>query len=423
MENKFLFTQNGQELQQADFDLVADNAARADDRTLAEILRMSPYNGSVAKGIMPYTYQGIPAPSTGIVQSAGATGRVQIFPFRMVVGSRDTIAHIGVKENFRDIRTGVFNTDNGSGATQTILLSANASGNPRWDLVYAVLSVDQNGPNLTRYIKNPSTKNIAASPVLGLINSNVTVATVTGTAAASPDPANTLLPGDSVATFCVPLAYVRVPNGFNGTSTVGAKDILHVTPIAGIGGLRVANHQYKVHGTAMTAARAGAWASSGTRPEFYMPADMSGSDSRIVYMGIASGSSGNWSHTDATVIDDTIDWRRRVFKVTALMNNQNIPSVWSTGATTASVPRAGQYTTTVIGQSIFDDVGTFYTTTNHGGVLCYFDSTNSNSLIASPNGIGMYVDSTTGAIMALIKGSPGVNAMFWIEATNAYCNL
>lgn len=421
METQYKFAQNGQELQQADVNLISKNASLADDRTLAEILRIAPYNGTVSKLILPYGYQGVASGATGIVQSAGATGKIRIFPFRAIVGSRDTIAGIGLRENFRDIRSAVFNTDDGSGNPQTILLAANSSGNPRWDLVYAIVSIEQPLASLSRYIKDPVSKSVSSGSVASNIATTVTVSVVTGTPGASPDPTGTTLPTDGGSTYYIPIAYVRVPNGFSGISTVGHQDILTVTPVAGASGLRPANHQYKPDGTALTSARAGSWASSGTRPSYFIPSEMTGTESRVVFMGLADPSSANWSHLDATVVDDSIDWRNRFFKVTCKLNSTNVPSVWSTGVASGSVPRSGQALVTDLGQSIYDDLSSFYTTTNHGGVVCYFDHS-SNTVIASTMGLGLYVDQTTGALMALINGAPAVNAFFWVEATAAYPN-
>ena len=58
-EKKYVHLLDGQEVEEDDLNGISENAALADDRVLAELVRVRPYNGtSPSRGIMPYGYLG-----------------------------------------------------------------------------------------------------------------------------------------------------------------------------------------------------------------------------------------------------------------------------------------------------------------------------------------------------------------------------
>ena len=141
MEPRFQISQNGQELQKDDVNLVAHEAALADDRVLAELLRLAPFDGQrVAKAILPFGHAGAAGPT---VAPNGPTGSVLISPFRAVIGSRSPV-QVGAKDCWRDIRSAIF-TAGPFALTSIVGFNPNPTSTPRWDLVCAAVAVDANG--------------------------------------------------------------------------------------------------------------------------------------------------------------------------------------------------------------------------------------------------------------------------------------
>jgi hypothetical protein len=85
-------TQDGQEVQQQDFNNVASEAAHAEDYVFAEMLRLAPYNGtSVAKAVIPPgPFWNGAAGALGLVSAAA--GGVNLAPFRAIAGPRTAIS-------------------------------------------------------------------------------------------------------------------------------------------------------------------------------------------------------------------------------------------------------------------------------------------------------------------------------------------
>jgi len=154
---RYVIAQNGQEVEQGDLTLLSDAGGLADDHVLAELLRLAPFSGNgVAKAIMPFG-------SAATVVPAGATGSVNVNPFRAVVGTRDTVANIGALKNWNDLRSAIFTGPNALAAQQPF--QANAAAQARWDLVYAQLQVDAPGQQVSRYRKDPSTEQVTVVQV------------------------------------------------------------------------------------------------------------------------------------------------------------------------------------------------------------------------------------------------------------------
>src|SRR6202161_1811381 len=94
-ENQYQNTQDGQETQQTDFNLFAKEAALATDRSLAELLRLGPFNGAaVSKVIAPYGCGGLSGAAIPMVQPNGSSATVKVMPFTAIVGPRVAVSAI-----------------------------------------------------------------------------------------------------------------------------------------------------------------------------------------------------------------------------------------------------------------------------------------------------------------------------------------
>lgn len=417
MESKFQLTQNGQQIITDDFNLLGEVAGLADDRVLAELFRVTPYDGSTtSKGILSYS------PNFGtaaLIEPNGASGQVKVNPFRAVVGSRTAVG-LDAKKNWRDIRSSIF-----VGSTmlhQTLAIGANSSGNPRWDLVYAAVAVDANGATVTRKVKNPTTKVIAGASVVTTLVTNVTVAVQPGTAAASPTwPA---VPSDTGSVYYIPLAYIRVPDGFNGTSTVGTSDIalqaplLRMTRAAGGMSFSVCDSNHTV-----SSAEQQAWGSTGTRKRLWMPPDMAGAESLLVVMDLSTSPSSTWSHQSGGVVDSR-NWLNRVCRWTCY--------VGPGGATQGDSMPWNEFDLIVEpGTNVTESI------TGFGSTIARADGSGaSNSVIARLNGaqffnmglnpateVYFYADRADGGkIKVNITGTPAATIWLWLDFTGPYTN-
>jgi len=415
VEERFQLLNNGQSVLQADFNTLGEVSGLADDRLLAELFRLQPYDGAtVRRAILPYRHEGSGA--TGLVTTNGASGSVLVNPFRAMIGSRTAVA-TNAKKNWRDIRSAI-----GVGSTtlgQSVSLTANASGNPRWDLVWAAVAIDANSASVTRKVKDPTTKVITSSSVVTTLVTTVTLGSTAGTPAASP--AWPAVPADSGSTYYVPLAYVRVPNGFGAGSTVAATDIATVAPVLGMpgsGGVQVADQSYVSGSATLTAAQIQTWGSTGTRPQMFMPSTMIGAASLLVPLNLTSP-----SHANGDTIDSR-DWRNRISRFIVQVGNagtQYFP--WQNNA--AVMPNAEPVDITgVTSNAVLCGVGQSFVN----------DSLFSKKMVAYANGslietmadgtyVGLYVDTAdSGKLKVYITGSPACLLFFWIDFSAPFEN-
>ena len=155
MESRYNMVDQGQSFQPVDANLIATEAALADDRVLWELLRMLPYSTPPAKGILTYGRAGwrkeAGLSSTALVQGDTASGSVKVMPFRAVIGSQDNSTQT---EAMRGQRSGYLI---GSSTDYTVVpIAANVSGNPRQTLIYASVTPATNGATAVRYVKSLS---------------------------------------------------------------------------------------------------------------------------------------------------------------------------------------------------------------------------------------------------------------------------
>src|ERR1051325_9805588 len=197
MEPEYFVQEVGQEVQSDDLDLLGETAALADDRTLATLLRMMPYDGTTyAKAVMLIeTTDNAPRQ---ILSSDGPTGKVRVAPFLAIVGSRPAVAD-GAKLNFRDIRSALFVPVDDDANYELVSIASNSSGDPRWDLVYALVVPDVDSAAVTRYVQDPTTLDIDTDSVVVTKVTTVTVGVATG--ATAPSPALPATPTDAGGNF------------------------------------------------------------------------------------------------------------------------------------------------------------------------------------------------------------------------------
>lgn len=444
MEKQFKLDFNGQQVQQQDFADIGETGGLADDRVFAELFRLAPYDGStVSRGILRYIYAGASG-SVGTVAPNGATGQIKVKPFRAVLGSRTT-AGTEARKNWRDIRSGLSIAEGATSTDTLVTLSANSSGNPRWDLIYAAITPDANGASTTRKVKDATTRVVTPQSVVPNLITTVAIGSVTGTPGASPSfPAT---PTDSAGTYYIPLAYVRVPNGFGSSSTVLTTDIddiapvLMVSPAVGASRCRPANQQSKAGGAAISGTGTTtdnglvAWgATSGHRPAVYMPPSMAGKEEILIAMDLFHASSTNWTHQDGSLVDDSIDWRNRLFKWTAMIatsGGSNCIFPWQSPVA-GFPPIPGAFTVSTLDTNFastahqigFGQSFTYDIAVGKATVATLVSGSNvPNTIMAGSTAVKLYTDLTSGALRVAITGAPGAVFFIWLEASAQYAGL
>jgi len=457
-------TYNGQEFTTANQNTVGAVAGLADDHVLAELLRLSPFDGTnTYKAVLPYSqptqFRNVPYPAgvglgIGTVQPTGsAANSINIMPFRMVVGSRtaaatnppgDASLDTGAMANWRDIRSGVF-VGSATTLAQTITIAASGGSHARWDLVYATLAVDSNGPSVNVRVKDPTSGNISVQSAPSYLTSPVSVTVVKGVEDGTF--AFPALPADSGGNYNVALAYVRVVTTATGTYKFLAEDIRAVI-VGGLGAfirgtsgeLTPANgnndannsasagaNEFNDSGTTTSPSMYYTPATSGTRPPLFFSPDWVGKVERFVLVDNSTTSApaaGNCSHIAGGVIDSSVDWRNRFFKVTIVVTgNAQAAGTPPAEPTVAPFPMAATKNATVqMGNSFYLD-GTLQvpTAAQTASCIAFCNSTATPGvagMLDSPATCGIYVDSTTGNLLWSTTTAPAEAFLFfWIEAT------
>jgi hypothetical protein len=436
-ENALIIQNSGQEVQQNDVTQLGVTGGLADDHVLAEILRLQPYNGSTyAKAIVPAGYPGMTGVGT-VVPTGSANGSVSINPFRAIIGTRNAVnatpptgditTDPNALANYRDIRSGIFVGTTGSALAQPIALTPSAGVHPRWDLIYAVVTPDTSGPSVSRRVKDPVTGNITVLNVPQYIFTSVAVAVVTGVAAASP-----LLPGppaDGSGSFNIPLAYVRITTTFGSTtilftqdirSTIGVgPDALSFVDLKGAGirpasGNNDGNVNFNAGGTF-------AWnpATAGTRPGPWMPPDWVGSARLLAQVDNITNSSASWSHVNTAVVDSSIDWRGRYFKITvgAYLNGQaGFFGTDPSGVATSCAPYPLLGATTIY-TVLSNSMGIDGSLVSGASTVFFAGQSVLANMASASGGIGLYVDPSTGSLRWFTSTVPLCRFVLWIEAS------
>lgn len=437
-ERQYFHSYNGQEVEEDDINLMGEDGALADDRVLADLFRMQPYDLSMSgpkKGILPYG--SYPFGGIGTVTPSGPDGSVLVNPFRALVAS-PILASTNAKKNWRDIRSSVF-VGSSTTLAKTQSLSPNSSGFQRWDLVYVRVDVDVEETGVTRYIKTAGPPVAETPTTVSVVKATTcTIGVVTGTAGATP--ALPSLPSDSAGAYYIPLAYIPVQNGHNSTTQLGTYDIWEVAPFiplsATTGAVTAmpANSLFTPGSTPLQSADIATWANTDVPPEFYMPPTMVGEE--IIWIPLhCKGSSTDWSHQDNTIVDNSRDWRNRVFTWFASAIGTGEQFAWHASTSTpvqtlvpGGVSTTGPTNTTLalqawgMGQSFCNEDSSTWA----GGdvpVVCLLGNFNMGTTIASPNYIVLYVDTLTGALRFTSNGtSPNCYVFIRLCASGRFTN-
>lgn len=445
-------------------------AAHVDDYILAELLKFAPYAGSAIydKGVIPYQARG----TNGAFVKPGPSGALPIvvMPFRAILGSRtlltDTIAppppagagdpllQTAAEQNYRDLRSALYITQYTSGGSQILgyaipaaLFATNTDPtHSRWDLVYAVMSVDTTTSSVQLQVKpaaGGAAAPLSAAPsVVTTIGTPAFAANGIGVVPGTPGlpPSIPTLPADVPAsgTFYFPLAMVRIPPSFtSGTTTLPQNAISILAPIVRLAeamGGRTLRPADSISGPNSITMRAGStptsvWGASG-RPPQILPSTMMGGPGVIFQMDATGATGSNTLATNTATVDATIDWRKRhFFSLIQVAGNSGSLFATDPSVTLVGVPccQIGQTQLSIMGQGYFDDSLNSMGAPITGGAGGVF-LLNGNNAVGIPgptstNAFGVYVDLTTGQLRVYYLGTPGVRMFCRIEATGAYGEL
>jgi|ERR1019366_1639751 hypothetical protein len=422
-EPQYQSTVNGQEVQQADLNLLGTTSGLSDDRVLAELTRLVVYDGTnVYKAIMPFATKApkLTGGSIGIVDNGtvcptrSANGSILIQPFRGIVGSR-VAAGTSALQNWRDIRSAIF-IGSSTSLAATIALAANASGNPRWDLVYATVTVDTTTANVNRKIKDPSSGAVTTSAVSISLVSTVSVTVLTGTPGATP--VVPTLPADSGNTYNIPLAVVAVPTGFSATSTVsglnirdyvnggpGLARIADLSVASGTMRARPANGNNDGEGTYLTNFP---WlpANAVPRPAMFMPASFVGMD--LIWIEIDLFTPGSYSHPTGSVVDSSMDWRNRFTLSFNAVTGAGITNFATKGSLVGTSDGLPSNLHSVASQQQDFQIGNTMGLTR----VVYYGDHSTNPFITAGATVTLAASATTGELLVTITGTP--QAAFWL---------
>lgn len=425
-EFQYQFLINGQEVQKQDFNLLGMISGLADDRVFAEFLRLAPYDGTnVSKSIVPFVpkpSQQAPAQNATVASTYGtnATGSIIVNPFRAIVGSTVAVAVNAELQNWRDIRSGIFVNAGSGSLAKTFSLAANSSGNGRWDLVYATLTRDVSTPTVLRKVKDPSAGTTSTQPVSVTLTQAVTVTVLTGTPGSSP--ALPALPADSGTSYNIPLAYIRVVNGFGAGSILNATDVRDVsntnhTHPADMSSAMGVVHSRPANGNndgAGTYATNFPWnMTPGQRPGPWLPPQMTGGEEIVVLLDLMSNSTP--SHPSGSIVDSATDWRLRYFLTfAAASNTSHFGSDFNNISGSDSFPRppAISPSNTVEFQMGNSFEGTSGNPTIYGGT-----NTSSGGIIGSGAEVFLAVDISTGNLVCTWIGTPACRIFLIVKAT------
>ncbi len=461
MAHRFRLDFDGQSVIQDDYNGLAEEASTSEDHVYAELFRLTPGVGSIARGVIPYG-------TSPMIVANGASGSVLVNPFRVVIGTRTAAASDAVA-NWQDIRSSLSIADGATALTTLVSLAANASGFTRWDAIYAAVTIDAVSTPTTRKVKNPGTAVVTDESVSVYSHTSVAIGSVAGTPLATP--VFPTIPADAGDVYYVLLGYIRVPTGFGASSTVTNRNInesCHIIPLSATTGastLRPANQSNIDGGTGISGAGTTSNNGDGTgtlkwtgtttsRPMTYMPASMQGVESLMFVVDVGNASSANWSHQSLAVLDNTRDWRNRICRWAAVVGTDAAASgqtPWghpanhhlfstsrndgslSSAILSAQINGAGpDLSTSVMGMgSTFLDwqnsEGACFAALLVGGGTGagggqYNVPTYSGMVAASY--IGVYADPATGNLCLKVSATaPRVVVFFWLDFTAPYPNL
>lgn len=439
MEKQYFISNDGQEVNASDLNTLGEMAGLMDDRVFAELFHPGPPgwpSSSSGKYILPSAdiANGNPGRYTEVVVAPAALGTVAVAPFRAVIGSRVAYATSG-KQYQQEIRSAIFASSTSS-YYHSVSLTANSSGNARIDLIYAAITPDANSAGVSRKIKNPGTGVVTPSTISVTKTTNVSVGVITGTPSATP--VVPTLTADGGGTYYIALAYVRVPDGFTASSSVAAADVINIAqclPISPMTGAHVSRPASANLGTAFSAAQLAAWANGGAKPNYTLPSTMVGEETIWLAIDCSDASSANWSHADLAALDNSRDWRNRVFKwevwstvgavgAGGFSFSSSSPAAMPDGFNTGGTPL--QALTSGFGQSSYVDAGATGLEANSRCVAwLHFSGGGAGNMpvwtSAHPGSIFIYVDNS-GVLKWKVVTNPQVRMLIRLVVSPAISN-
>jgi hypothetical protein len=289
-------------------------------------------------------------------------------------------------------------------------LDSDTGGGARFDLIYAKVTVDQ-ASGVSRKVKDPATLVVSTQTVDSRVNTTVEVLELKGTEGAATKPT---LPSDAGNVYYFGLAYVRVPAGFvSGATAITGPDVWEWVECAAMGmadACRPAGGNNSPSGAVETRTP---WTIAGVRPAAHLPSTMTGKEELLIAIDLASTPK---SHNDGDILDQSRDWRGRIFKWSAYARSTSARFPWE-GTAGNLVPKAnvnwGTYYGSGMGQSIDIDgvvAGDWAIFRDDGTLL----TDNAGTITISVDSVGRLILNYT--------GTPGVKLFIWIEASAQYAN-
>lgn len=420
MKNQRVYQDNGMEATTVGLAVTAEQGGSLMDQMLAELFRLQPKGASVAKGIVPYGIfktNGTDPQSAGVVASTGAAdGTIAIYPFRAIVAP--FAGSDGQELAWTRHRTVTVVSNNGTALQNIIGLSPTDGTHRRCDLIYCKITLAGEQTSESRYLRDPITGVVSITPLLIQLSDTFELNVVEGAPTTGTNPARPSLPADTATEIYIPLAYVFLPLSFGATVVNNARihEVAPVLPMSratGVSTMCPASALYNKDGDWLTQIDF----NTTTRPAAYLPPTMTGAETRIVAFDWILGHTAPALNGNR-IVDDSVDWRNRVFRWTATADNLG-SFAWAGG----KVPQAGDTSTTVetgIGQSFTDD-GTVSISQAGGVVAKNIGGGVLSGVIDHP--ISLFVDLSTGALKCKVpSSSPDAVVFVWVEASGQFAN-
>lgn len=431
MEKQVKITAEGDEAQLNDFNRLGEAAGLADDRVLAELFRFQP-QGTLQKVIIPQGTSDWSAPSTlhstALVQGNTADATIRVLPFRAIVSSLDTSSELEVVRGSRSaIHVG------GSNVWSQHAVAANVSANPRITLVYVALTPNANGVTESRYNRDPSSQIITSNARVTYTTTTVAIGLVDG--ATGVTPARPTPPLDAAGTYYISLAFLWVPAGFGALSIVNRQQIEEVAPCISLhsstGAITSApaNQQYAVNGSVDTHQTD---STQQYRNGAYTPSTAVGGAVRWIKIQL---SVTPLSHASGDLVDNSIDWRFRMFKWDAFIKGGTTAAAGfaSDRRTTGVLPSPNTRGVTGVsqdsgwGQSFIDDTNEVVFPSPPAGAhgrACMLDATRVSNL-GTPGStyLMLYVDSVGALRVAMSASAPIGQIVIRLEASGPESNF
>ena len=456
MQPQIGLTQPLQEVAQSDINLIAQQAATAEDLGLAQMACLAPHAGGsiyssahfVDRCVIPYRPNHImnladEGPSEGqspyyprhgyqslVEPSAGC---VIVHPFRALIGPTATTPAAPLPTELMS-GTSAFAAAPTTGLADIIVTPvAPSTSYPRWDLVYAVVTSNATLTSVSRLVKDPTTRVVTSTSVPLFTQTKVTIAIQKGTETTmTPVPGGTTLPSEPSGTHYIPLAYVRIADTFvPGTTQLSTQDVVLVAPTivpapaSGQASMRPGTTATVPWPTLSKASFS--WKITGPRPATYLPPTMTGTETLMIPMrwDIASNPDGT-SLPELAAVDNSRDWRNRVWrsqvKVSAVTFGGEL--CFTPGLDGAGCPQADNpFQQDIVGSgNSFCHVGS-----GNNPIVFILTAAQVPTLLDTGAAVAIYVDRGTGVLTShFISGGSGVLAPFtlfiWLEASAPFAN-